>query len=209
MVSRAEILGRLYFCGFEIVAEKEIAYRLFFIVRKAKTPSMDENPTFGPLVQLKRTGLWGNPIRVYKFRTMFPFSEYLQAYVFNLYGTKDGDKIINDFRITGWGKVFRKLWIDELPMLYNWIRGDLKLVGVRPLSDHKLSTYPAALQEKRKYVKPGLLPPFYADRPTTVEGFFEAEEKYLDAYIQKPYRTDIHYFLIILWNIVVKKARSG
>jgi lipopolysaccharide/colanic/teichoic acid biosynthesis glycosyltransferase len=208
-VSRAEVLGRLIFCGFEIVAEKEIGHRFYFIARKIKRPSPDQSPTFGPLVRLKRTGLGGKPITVYKFRTMYPFSEYLQEYVFNMYGTKDGDKILNDFRITGWGRIFRKLWIDEQPMFYNWLRGDLKLVGVRPLSDHKLSTYPAELQEKRKKVKPGLLPPFYADRPDTVEGFFRAEEKYLDSYMKKPFRTDFKYFWVILWNIFVRKARSG
>jgi len=209
MVSRAEVLGRLCFCGYRILAEEEIGYRFFFVAQKIKRPSMDPDPTYGPLVGLRRTGLGGQPITVYKFRTMYPFSEYIQDYVFNLHGTKDGDKIINDFRITGWGKVFRKLWIDELPMLYNWLRGDLKLVGVRPLSDHKLSTYPEELQEKRKKVKPGLLPPFYADRPTTVEGFFQAEEDYLDGYMKKPLRTDFRYFWIIVWNIVVRRARSG
>ena len=209
MLSRAEVLGRLCFCGYKIVAEEEIGFRFFFIAQKTAAPSTNPNPTYGPLVELKRTGLGGKPISVYKFRTMHPFSEYLQAYVYNLYGTKDGDKIVNDFRITGWGRIFRKLWIDELPMLYNWMRGDLKLVGVRPLSDHKLSIYPIELQEKRKKVKPGLLPPFYADRPTTVEGFFLAEEKYLDSYMKCPVRTDFRYFWIIVWNIVVRKARSG
>jgi lipopolysaccharide/colanic/teichoic acid biosynthesis glycosyltransferase len=209
MVSRAEILGRLSFCGYKTVAEVEIQYRFYYIAQKIRRPSMDINPTYGPLVLLKRTGLGGRPITVYKLRTMYPFSEYIQDYVFNMYGTKDGDKIINDFRITGWGKLFRKLWIDELPMLYNFVKGDLKLVGVRPLSAHKLSTYPAALQEKRKYVKPGMLPPFYADRPKDVEGFFLAEERYLDAYRKRPVYTDFKYFLKIMWNIVVKKARSG
>lgn len=209
MVSRAEVLGRLCFCGFQIVEEKEFGHRFFFIARKASTPSMDENPTYGPLVRLNRGGLEGKPITVCKFRTMYPFSEYLQEYVFNLYGTEDGDKIANDFRITGWGEIFRKFWIDELPMLYNWFRGDLKLVGVRPLSDHKLSTYPATLQEKRKNVKPGLLPPFYAERPTTVNDFFLTEERYLDAYMKRPFSTDFKYFWKITWNIVVKRARSG
>lgn len=208
VISRAELLGRLCFCGFEIVATKVIDNRFYFIVRKFKTISVDTNPTFGPLVALKRTGFEGKPISVYKFRTMHPFSEYLQEYVFNNNGTKDGDKILNDFRVTGWGKILRKIWIDELPMLYNWLNGDLKLVGVRPLSAHKLSTYPKALQEKRKKVKPGLLPPFYADRPDSVEGFFQAEDKYLDAYLQSPFMTDFRYFWIIVWNIVIKRARS-
>ncbi len=210
MVSRAEILGRLCFCGFEIVAEEEIGHRFFFIARKTKRPSLDQNSTYGPLVRLQRTGQGGRPITVYKFRTMYPFSEYLQEYAFNLHGTRDGDKIINDFRITGWGKILRKLWIDELPMLVNYLRGDLKLVGVRPLSEHKLSTYPAALQKKRNSkVKPGLLPPFFADRPKTVEEFFRTEERYLDAYQKRPVTTDVKYFCKIIWNIVIKRVRSG
>jgi len=58
-------------------------------------------------------------------------------------------------------------------------------------------------------VKPGLVPPFYADLPETTEEFFQTEERYLDAYMKKPIRTDIRYFFKAMYNIFVKKARSS
>jgi len=64
----------------------------------------------------------------------------------------------------------RRLWLDELPMLYNWLKGDLGLVGVRPLSYQYLSLYDRELRELRelrKKVRPGLVPPYYADLPDT------------------------------------------
>ena len=50
-----------------------------------------------------------------------------------------GDKIINEYRVTSWGKVLRKYWIDELPMIINWLKRELKFVGVRPLSEDYFS----------------------------------------------------------------------
>ncbi len=208
-VSRAEVLGRLFFCGFEIVAEKEIGHRFYFIARKVKKPSFDENPTFGPLVRLKRTGLGGRPITVYKFRTMYPFSEYLQEYVYEHNRLKEGGKFRDDFRVTGWGAFMRKTWLDELPMIYNWLRGDLALVGVRPLSRQYLELYSTELKELRRMVRPGLLPPFYADMPGTLEEIMDSERKYIEAYLRRPFRTQVWYFFRCVWNIVVRKARSG
>ncbi len=95
-----------------------------------------------------------------------------------------------------------------MPMLWNFIKGDLKLVGVRPLSKHKFETYPEYLQEKRTKFKPGLVPPYYADLPKTVEEFYRSEEKYLDLYEKYPIRTDIKYFWMAFKNIVFEKARS-
>lgn len=65
----------------------------------------------------------------------------------------------------------RKLWIDELPMLYNWIQGDLQLVGVRPLSQHKLGLYPPELQELRKKVSRDLFPPITLISPIALKNY--------------------------------------
>jgi hypothetical protein len=208
-VSRAEILGRLCFCGFKIVDEQEFGHRFFFIAKKATTPSTNENPTYGPLVQLQRSGLGGRPIKVYKFRTMYPFSEFLQDYVYEKNSLAEGGKFKDDFRVTGWGRFMRRTWLDELPMLYNWIRGDLQLVGVRPLSRQYLELYDEDLKELRKKVKPGLLPPFYADMPESLEEIMESERKYIRAYLNRPMRTQMRYFGVGVWNIVVRGGRSG
>jgi len=208
-ISEAELLGRLCFCGFEIVAEKNIDQRLYVIARKVKTSSLDQSPTYGPLVQLKRSGWEGKTVNIYKFRTMHPYSEYLQQYVYDRQGLQKGGKIENDFRVTSWGKVMRKLWLDELPMLYNWLKGDLSLVGVRPLSFHYLDLYDKGLQELRKKIKPGLIPPFYADLPGTFEEICDSERRYIKSFIKHPVRTQCIYFYKSFVNIVIKGARSN
>jgi len=208
VISRAELLGRLSFCGFKIVGEREIDQRLYVIARKVKTSSLDTSPTYGPLVQLKRAGWGGEMVHTYKFRTMHPYSEYLQEYVYDLAGLQKGGKIENDFRVTTWGRFMRKFWLDELPMLYNWIKGDLSIVGVRPLSFHYLALYDAELRELRKKVKPGLVPPFYADLPGTFEEICDSERRYINAFLKRPFRTQIVYFWRSFVNIAIRGARS-
>ena len=208
VLSRAELLGRLSFCGFDIVAEREIDKRLWVIARKVKSPSFETNPTYGPLVSLNRVGYKGEVIRVYKLRTMHPYSEFLQNYVYNQNGLRDGGKLSDDFRLTTWGRFFRKFWIDELPMLYNWLKGDLKIVGVRPLSAHYLGLYDEELRRMRLKSKPGLLPPFYSDLPQTFDEIRASEKRYLTAYFKSPITTDVRYFFKSLINIFLKRARS-
>ena len=103
----------------------------------------------------------------------------------------------------------RKLWIDELPMIINLLRGDLKLVGVRPLSQHYFELYSEELRAKRIKVKPGLVPPFYADLPKTLEEIQASEDRYLEAYFRRPLLSDFKYFCKAFYNIVFRKARSN
>jgi len=208
-LSRAEVLGRLSFCGFRIIAERGIGDDIYFIAQKAKKISIDDDPSYGPLVTLDRVGLQGRVIAVYKFRTMHPYSEYLQDYVFELNELQPGGKIKDDFRVTTLGRFMRRTWIDELPMLYNWVRGELKLVGVRPLSHHYFSLYPEDLQALRLRVAPGLIPPFYADLPKTFDEICESERRYIHAYRKNPMVTQWRYFWRAMYNIIVKKARSA
>jgi len=102
----------------------------------------------------------------------------------------------------------RKLWLDELPMLYNWVKGDFALVGVRPLSFQYLSTYDPELQALRKKVRPGLVPPFYADLPETFKEICDSERRYIQSFLKHPVRTQIRYFTKSFVNIVFKGARS-
>lgn len=208
-LSFAESLGRLYYCGFRVFDVNEIDNYVYFIAIKSKNPSTDKNPSYGPLFKMKRIGKNGKEIFVYKVRTMHPYSEYLQKFVYDLNELEAGGKLKNDFRISYWGAVFRKLWIDELPMFINFFKGDLKLVGVRPLSKHYLSLYDEELKNKRLKYKPGLVPPFYADMPKTLEEIQASEWKYLEEYEKRPFATDFKYFWRAFYNIVVKKARSA
>ena len=208
-ISKAEALGRLYSCGFEVLDTSVVDGKLFFVARKKQEPSFDYSPTYGPLIRLKRVGKNGKNIYVYKMRTMHPYSEYLQEYIYREHDLENGGKFRNDFRVSTLGRFMRKFWIDELPMLLNLLLGDLKIVGVRPLSKHYFDLYDDELKQKRMKVKPGLIPPFYADMPGTLEEIQESELRYLEAYSKHPWHTDWKYFWKAMNNIVIKKARSN
>lgn len=209
VLSKAEALGRLVYCGFDIVDECEIDNINYFVVKKMNSVENVKEPRFSILFKMTRIGKYGKPISVYKIRTMHPYAEYLQSYIYKINNLQKGGKFKNDFRVTSWGRVLRKLWIDELPMLINLFKGQLKIVGVRPLSEHYLSLYSKELKNKRKEVKPGLVPPFYADMPSTIEEIMESEIRYIDAYKLHPFVTDVKYFFKASSNIVINKARSN
>jgi lipopolysaccharide/colanic/teichoic acid biosynthesis glycosyltransferase len=160
-------------------------------------------------VKLNRVGKNGKLFKVYKFRTMHPYSEFLQAYIYDRYSLQEGGKFNRDIRVTTLGRFMRKCWLDELPMLLNLLKGNMKLVGVRPISKHYFSLYSQALQEKRVKHMPGLLPPFYADMPKTLEDIEASEMRYLSMCEEKgTLRTDFVYFWRIFYTIVFKRARS-
>jgi lipopolysaccharide/colanic/teichoic acid biosynthesis glycosyltransferase len=209
VLSEPEALGRLICCGFEIVESQEIGAQLYIVARKVGVTAPAVNPSYGPLFRAPRIGYRGKKIRVFKLRTMYPYAEYLQEYVYKRNRLAEGGKFKDDFRVTGWGRICRKYWIDELPMIINWLKGDLKLVGVRPLSQQYASLYPEGLLRRRQQTKPGLLPPFYADLPRTFEEILASEEAYLASYERRPFRTDITYLVRALYNILVRRARSA
>lgn len=204
---RPEILGRLYYCGFEVVSEQYIHDRYCVVARKSREPSA-EHKNYGLIVKLRRIGKNGDYIWVYKFRTMFAYAEYLQNYVYNNNNLQVGGKFRDDYRITDWGKWLRKTWLDELPMLINVFKGQMKLVGVRPLSEQYFELYDPDLRALRIKYKPGMLPPFYADLPETLEEIQESERRYLEAYEKHPFRTDWEFFWKIVGNIVFRRKRS-
>ena len=208
VITRAETLGRLISCGFEIIDEEYIDNLCYITSEKVKEPVYDANPSYGPLIRLRRVGKDGRIIRVYKMRTMHPYSEYLQDYIYKRYNLDEGGKFREDFRISTQGRIMRKLWIDELPMLINWLRGDMKFVGVRPLSRQYFELYSEEHKKLRLRHKPGLVPPYYADMPKTLEEIEASEHRYLLAWEKHPFLTDWHYFWKAMYNIVFRKARS-
>ena len=211
MLSKTEVLGRLYYCGFEvdeIVPMGHIEY--VFAHRKSQPYPQEQIKVYGPLIKLPRVCKDKQIKYFYKFRTMHPYAEYIQKYVFDARGGMDiADKSNDDWRITSWGKVMRKYWLDELPMLLNWFKRDVKLVGVRPISQTMFNSYPEWLQDKRTLTKPGLIPPFYIDHPNTFDELFASEDKYLTEYLAHPVRTDIKYFFLTMRSILTRKTHSA
>jgi sugar transferase EpsL len=90
-----------------------------------------------------RPGLLGKPICLYKFRTMAEICG------------ENGRLLSDDMRLTAFGKVLRRLSLDELPQLFNVLKGDLSLVGPRPLLMEYLPRYTLE-QLRRHQVKPGI-----------------------------------------------------
>lgn len=93
--------------------------------------------------QQKRPGLYGKPFYIKKFRTMTNKRD------------KHGDLLPDMDRMTKIGKTVRKLSLDELPQLFNVLRGELSLVGPRPLLMEYLELYTPE-QARRHNVKPGM-----------------------------------------------------
>ena len=111
----------------------------------------------GPIIfAQKREGLGGRIFTMYKFRTMCTDAESMKAQL-RKFSEQDGPafKLTNDPRITPLGHFLRKTCIDELPQLWNVLRGEMSLVGPRPLPvDESRNCRP--WQRRRLSVKPGL-----------------------------------------------------
>lgn len=91
----------------------------------------------------QRPGLHGKPFRIIKFKTM------------NDRRGHDGQLLPDAVRLTKTGRIVRKTSIDELPQLINVLRGDISLIGPRPLLMEYLPLYSPA-QRRRHEVKPGI-----------------------------------------------------
>ena len=110
----------------------------------------------GPIVFAQlRTGRGGRRFRMYKFRTMVPNAAELKEQLKHLNELSWPDfKIENDPRVTRVGRFLRKTSLDELPQIFNVLKGDMSLVGPRPTS-FEASTY-ALWQTERLEVQPGI-----------------------------------------------------
>ncbi|MFM7682645.1 MAG: sugar transferase [Bacteroidota bacterium] len=207
-LSKAEILGRFIYNGFEIISfSQEDGYHSFKII-KISTGLNNYVPT-GFIIPIERLGKNGKKIKVYKIRTMHSYSEYIHKYMILNNGFNEKGKINNDFRITKWGKLLRKFWIDEIPQLYNLLKGDLKLVGIRPVGEAYFIELPQEMKEKRLLFKPGCIPPYVSlNMQSSIEEVIKADEIYLSEYAKNKY-VDFRYFFLAIYCIIVKRKRSS
>jgi exopolysaccharide biosynthesis polyprenyl glycosylphosphotransferase len=122
----------------------------------------------GPVIfKQVRLGKRGSHFTFYKFRSMVAGNDdrVHRDYVTNLIdgkidqvnqGTKPLYKIKNDHRITPVGKIIRKLSIDELPQLFNVLKGEMSLVGPRPPIPYEVAKYKSWHLRRILEVKPGI-----------------------------------------------------
>jgi hypothetical protein len=140
---------------------------------------------------------------------MHPYSEFLQDFIVKRNGYNHLGKPANDFRLTAWGKIFRKLWIDEIPQIFNLIKGDLAIVGVRPLSQTRYNQFPEDLKLERIKYKPGCIPPYVSLCMPDAIGNIVAERIYIREMQHRPYFTNVKYFWMAVYNIATNKIRSN
>lgn len=209
-ISLSEALGRLVYCGFEIIEYKKIdddAY--FFVVMKTSEPMTTRDVSYGPIFPMKRVGKDGKIIKVYKLRTMHPYSEFLQSFVLKLNGYDKSGKPADDFRLTMWAKSLRKFWLDELPQLVNLLKGDLTLVGPRPLSQTRYNQLPDDVKKERIKYKPGCIPPYVSLCMPDATGNIEAERIFFSDMKRNRFTTPIRYFFKAIYNILTGKIHSA
>ena len=160
----------------------------------------------GPvLFRQRRAGLGGRPFTIYKFRTMTADAEAKKASLRPL-SEQDGPafKLADDPRVTPLGHVLRRTSVDELPQLWNVLKGDMSLVGPRPLPLDE-SDGCTNWQRHRLNVTPGLTCVWQVSGRSTVS--FAQWVRMDMAYIRR--RTLVHDLWILLKTVPAVLMRRG
>lgn len=155
-----------------------------------------DSPGAGPIYSQHRGGLDGKPFVFYKFRTMHPGADKALD-VLLPYNEMDGPvfKMKADPRITRVGKFLRRSGLDELPQLWNVLRGDMSIVGPRPALLREIEQYDA-YERQRLSVMPGLTCYWQIQPNRNGMSFREWVALDLDYIAQRSYLTD--------WKIILK-----
>jgi exopolysaccharide biosynthesis polyprenyl glycosylphosphotransferase len=112
----------------------------------------------GPIIfRQKRAGKNGQPFTMLKFRSMATDSEMRHAEL-SAYNQMEGPvfKIDDDPRVTSFGRFLRRSSFDELPQLFNVLKGEMSLVGPRPLPIYEVEQFDSTAHRRRLSMKPGL-----------------------------------------------------
>ena len=145
-----------------------------------------QSPSAPAFFSQLRAGRYGRPFRMWKFRTMVPNAEELLDQVKEQHGNQmDGPvfKLDHDPRIFSFGEWLRKLSIDELPQLLNVVKGDMSLVGPRPLPLYEVEAFSEITHRRRLSVKPGITCEWQAGGRNTITSFeqwVEMDLRYID-----------------------------
>jgi lipopolysaccharide/colanic/teichoic acid biosynthesis glycosyltransferase len=136
----------------------------------------------------ERPGLRGKPFRILKFRTM---RNAIDA---------SGNPLPDEKRLTRFGRLLRSLSLDELPELLNVLRGDMSLVGPRPLLMEYLPRY-SSTQARRHEIRPGLTgwAQINGRNALSWEEKFELDIWYID---NQSFFLDIKILFLTAWHVV-------
>jgi len=142
--------------------------------------------------QQKRPGINGQPFQIYKFRTMTDARD------------EQGNLLPDAERLTPFGQFLRRTSLDELPELWNVLKGDMSLVGPRPLLMQYLDRYTPE-QARRHEVKPGITgwAQIHGRNALTWEEKFKLDVWYVD---HMSFWLDIKILIITLWKILKREG---
>jgi sugar transferase EpsL len=149
----------------------------------------------GPvLFRQMRPGHYGRPFWLYKFRSMTDARD------------RNGHPLPDEKRLTPFGKILRSTSLDELPELLNVLKGDLSLVGPRPLLMQYLDRYTPE-QMRRHEVKPGITgwAQVNGRNAITWEDKFELDVWYVD---HQSFWLDLKIIAITVWKILKREGIS-
>lgn len=153
-----------------------------------------------------RIGKNGQLMKMYKFRTMYNNAEDMikEFTPEQMKEWKENYKLTNDPRITKMGKFLRKTSLDELPQLINILKGDLSLIGPRPVIEEELEKYEDN-KEKFLSIKPGLTGYWAANgrSNTSYEERMEMELFYID---NLSFQLDFKVFFKTIEAVVKRKG---
>ncbi len=142
----------------------------------------------------QRPGLGGRPFLLYKFRTMTDARG------------RNGALLSDEHRLTGFGRFLRSTSLDELPELFNVLKGDMSLVGPRPLLMQYLDRYTPE-QARRHEVKPGLTgwAQINGRNAITWEEKFKLDVWYVD---NRSLWLDMKIIFLTIWIIIKREGIS-
>ncbi|MGB7630566.1 MAG: sugar transferase [Candidatus Deferrimicrobium sp.] len=133
-----------------------------------------------------RVGRYGRPFRIFKFRTMDAGAE------------TGGRKITvgDDPRVTRAGRFLRRLKLDELPQLFNVVKGEMSLVGPRPEVPRYVEFYPEEIRRQVLSVRPGITDIAsikYRDESTLLAGAADPEGMYVNVVLPEKLKHYVRY----------------
>lgn len=102
------------------------------------------SPEAPAIFRQTRIGYGGKPFTMYKLRTMTSETD------------ENGELLPDELRQRKWGEVFRTLNVDELPQMWNILRGDMSFIGPRPLLPHEMEVMTPKEQAERQSMLPGV-----------------------------------------------------
>lgn len=165
-----------------------------------------DDPHGSPIFCQIRCGRNNKPFKMYKFRSMYSDAEdRLKELIKSNEMDGPAFKMKDDPRITRVGKFIRKTGIDELPQLWNILKGDMSIVGPRPALPREVEQY-NELQMQRMYVQPGLTC-YWQIQPNRNEISFDdwmaLDLKYIE---ERSFRVDWKIIFLTLKAVICKQG---